>query len=84
MKLTVVAVIIVCAVIIITNRINSNALADRKAELEASVARQREVVAGMQHRYDTPFDKDFIIRLAKEKLNLVMPDVTVYHTDISQ
>ena len=83
-KLAVVAIIVVCSFMMITNRINSNELAERQAALEVEVAAQREIVASLQHRYDTPFDKDFITRLAKEKLDLVMPDVTVFHNDLAE
>ena len=83
-KLAAIAFILVCVVIIITNKINSNELAERKAELEEKVAAKTEEVGALQHRLDTPFDTDFITALAKEKLNLVMPDVTVFYNDLAK
>ena len=83
-KLAAIAFIHVCIVIIISNKINSNELAARKAELEERVALKTEEVGALQHRLDTPFDADFITMLAKEKLNLVMPDVTVFYNDLAK
>ena len=80
-KLAVVVLALVCAVVVVKNKIEINELAARQAELEAKVAAAGEAVGELQNRLDTPFDKDFIAALAKEKLNLVMPDEVIFYND---
>ena len=82
-KLAVVVLALVCAVIVVKNKLEINALAERKADLEVEVAAQEEKVGELQNRLDTPFDKEFIAALAKEKLNLVMPDEVIFYNDLS-
>ena len=82
-KLAVVVLALVCAVIVVKNKLEANALADRKAELEIKVAEAEEKVGELQNRLDTPFDREFIAALAKEKLNLVMPDEVIFYNDLS-
>ena len=83
-KLAVIVLALVCAVIVIKNKIEINALAERKSELEVRVADGEEKVGELQNRLDTPLDREFIAALAKEKLNLVMPDEVVFYNDLSE
>ena len=82
-KLAVIFLALVCAAIVVTNKVKINELAERKAELEAAVAAEEEKVGELQNRLDTPFDREFIAALAKEKLNLVMPDEVIFYNDLS-
>ena len=82
-KLAVVVLALVCAVIVVKNKLEVNALAERKAELELKVAEDEEKVGELRNRLDTPFDREFIAALAKEKLNLVMPDEVIFYNDLS-
>ena len=83
-KLAVIVLALVCAVIVVKNKIEVNSLAERKSELEAKVAADEEKVGELQNRLDTPLDREFIAALAKEKLNLVMPDEVVFYNDLSE
>ena len=84
--ITLAAVILalVCAFIVVKNKIEINSLAQRKAKLEVKVAAENEKVGELQNRLDTPFDREFIAALAKEKLNLVMPDEVIFYNDLSE
>lgn len=83
-KLAVIVLALVCAVIVVKNKIEVNSLAERKSELEVKVAADEEKVGELQNRLDTPLDREFIAALAKEKLNLVMPDEVVFYNDLSE
>lgn len=83
-KLAVVVLALVCAFIVVKNKIEINALAERKADLEVKVAAEEEKVGELQNRLDTPLDREFIAALAKEKLNLVMPDEVIFYNDLTE
>lgn len=36
----------------------------------------------LQNRLDTPFDKEYIIALAKEKLGYCLPDEIIFYNDL--
>lgn len=83
-KLAVIVLALVCLFIVVKNKIEINSLADRKSDLEIKVAAENEKVGELQNRLDTPFDREFIAALAKEKLNLVMPDEVIFYNDLSE
>lgn len=83
-KLAVVVLAVVCFVVTINNKIQSNSLAQRQSDLEAQIAEDKEKVGELQNRLDTPFDREFVAARAKEKLNLVMPDEVIFYNDYSE
>lgn len=83
-KLIAVTLALVCAVIVVKLNIEINELAERKAVIEEQVALESEKVGELQNRLDTPFSNDFVAALAKEKLNLVMPDEVIFYNDLTE
>jgi cell division protein FtsB len=50
--------------------------------LEARVKSVSESIEALQNKLDTPFDNDYIIALAKEKLNYCLPDEVIFYNDL--
>ena len=53
------------------------ALEDKVNEYEAEVEK-------LEYLIDSPVDYDYIVRIAKEKLNLYLPDEIIYNNDTNQ
>ncbi len=83
-KLAAAVLALVCTVIVVKLNIDLNELNERKALIEKQVALESEKVGELQNRLDTPFKKDFVMALAKEKLNLVMPDEVIFYNDLTE
>lgn len=83
-KLAAVVLALVCTVIVVKLNIEINELNERKAVMEKQVASESEKVGELQNRLDTPFERDFVAALAKEKLNLVMPDEVIFYNDLTE
>ena len=84
LKLAALVAFIVCAGIVLTNKLNVSELAERRATLKENVDAVAEEVDELKHRYEMPFDKDYITRTARYKLNLVMPGVIIYLNDLNE
>lgn len=55
---------------------------DRIEELEAEKAEYVESIERIKYELDLEFDDDYVIRIAKEKLNLCMPNEAVYYNGL--
>lgn len=82
-KLAALFLAIVCVVVVVKLKIEVNELAEKKAAMEIQIAQTEEKVGELQNRLNTPFDRDFVASLAKEKLNLVMPDEVIFYNDLT-
>ncbi len=52
-----------------------------KKALEEKVDEYEAEVERLEYLIDCPVDYDYIVRVAKEKLNLYLPDEIIYHND---
>ncbi len=52
-----------------------------KTVLEEKVVEYEAEVERLEYMIDCPVDYDYIVRIAKEKLNLYLPDEIIYHND---
>ena len=80
-KLTILVVICFCAVNIIRLRTEYNELKATEAELltqkEAYVEEIERLKADLEH----PMDDDYVMRIAREKLNYYLPDEIIFYND---
>ena len=61
--------------------IRYNELQREKAALEQKLDEREAEVEKLEYLIDCPVDYDYLGRVAKEKLNLYLPDVIIYHND---
>ena len=61
-----------------------NALMEEQKALEEELANYREMREELEELFNSEEDKDYIIRIAKEKLGLYFPDEEIYYNDINK
>ncbi len=64
-----------------TGLMKYNELQRERALLEQKVEKYEAEVEELEYLIDSPVDYDYIIRVAKEKLNLYLPDEIIYYND---
>ncbi|MGI6202165.1 MAG: FtsB family cell division protein [Eubacteriales bacterium] len=80
-KAAVLAFVSFCAVTIIKLQFDFNELRRQRDELQAIIEEQEEYNEGLAERLNSPFDKDYIISIAREKLGYCMPDEIIFYND---
>ncbi len=81
-----IALLAVVACILITSfslLIEYNRLSEEKQQLEESISEAEVRAAELKYELDAPMDKEYILRVARKKLGLVLPEEIIYYTDIN-
>lgn len=65
----------------VTGIMRYNELQREKDALEDKVEEYEAEIEELEYLISCPVDYDYIIRVAKEKLNLLLPDEIIYHND---
>ena len=73
---------IVGVVSIVKLQLEYNSLKVRRDALLAEIQNTGERIEMLQSSLDTPFDDDYIIKIAREKLNLRLPEEIVYYNNL--
>lgn len=76
------AMMIVGVVSIVKLQLEYNSLKVRRDALLAEIQNTGERIEMLQSSLDTPFDDDYIIKIAREKLNLRLPEEIVYYNNM--
>lgn len=61
-----------------------NDLRDQADTLRAEIAATEQNIEALQAQLDAPFDEDYVIKIAKEKLNLSLPQEIIFYNDLNQ
>ncbi len=64
-----------------TGLMKYNELQREKAVLENRAEKYEAEVEELEYLIDCPVDYNYIVRIAKEKLNLYLPDEIIYYND---
>ncbi|MBQ4065915.1 MAG: septum formation initiator family protein [Clostridia bacterium] len=80
-KLTIVVVICFCAVNIIRLRGEYNQLRDREKELLEEKEKYEDAIYQIQQDLERDMDEEYIMRIAREKLNYYLPDEIIFFND---
>ncbi len=79
------AVLIISAVTAFgTALVKYNKLQREKEVLEDKAEEYEAEAEKLEYLIDCPIDYDYIVRIAKEKLNLFLPDEIIYHNDTNK
>ena len=76
------AMMIVGVVSIVKLQLEYNSLKVRRDALIADIQNTSERIEMLQASLDTPFDDAYIIKIAREKLNLRLPEEIVYFNNL--
>jgi len=82
-KLAILVVVLVCVVSGVSFVIQYNTLQQKRDALAADIEAIEERIDEVQAALDTPFDDEYIIRIAREKLNLRLPEEVVFYNDLT-
>ena len=80
-KLTILVVICFCAVNIIRLRNDLNNLKDQEQQYNEQKVKYEEEIHRLKEEYNHPMDDEYIMRIAREKLNYYLPDEIVFFND---
>ena len=75
--------IITAVAIFVTGVIRYTELQREKEAYEQKVEEYEAEIEELEYLLGSPMDREYIIRIAKEKLNLYLPDEIIYHNDSS-
>ena len=76
------AMMIVGVVSIVKLQLEYNSLQVRRDALLAEIQNTGERMEMLQSSLDMPFDDEYIIKIAREKLNLRLPEEIVYYNNL--
>ena len=57
-------------------------LTTQQDELNARIEAVNDSIEALQNKLDTPFDKEYVISLAKNKLGYCLPDEIIFYNDL--
>lgn len=73
-----------CVITIVTLQMQYNTLQTQKQELTEELSVIANRIEELQNALNTPFDDDYIIKIAREKLNLRLPEEIVFYNDLTK
>lgn len=63
-------------------QIKYNELGAEQANLNSRIEAVNESIEALQNKLDTPFDEEYVIALAKEKLGYCLPEEIIFYNDL--
>ena len=73
--------VIVSLIMFVTGVMKYNKFQREKAVLESQKVTLKDEIDRLRYDLDCPMDYDYIVRVAREKLGLHLPDETIYYND---
>ena len=81
-KLAVFAAAVFAVITLVRLQLKYNDYKDQKAQLEVEVAELQDRYDELQEVADAEPDRDYIVEVAKEKLNLRLPEEVIFYNDL--
>lgn len=76
--------IVFCTVTIIKMQFEFNNLKEDKAKVEEQIKNYELKIDELQARLEEDFDTEYIMRIAREKLNFRLPEEVIFYNDLSK
>ena len=76
--------ILFCAVTIIQMQFEFNSLKEEKDKIEAEIKKYELKIDELEARLEEDFDTEYIMRIAREKLNFRLPEEIIFYNDLSK
>lgn len=74
--------VVFCIVAIVTLQLEYNRLRIKRDALMDEISQAEERVNSLEEALDAPFDDDYVIKVAREKLNYRLPEEIVFYNDL--
>ena len=84
LKLLLGILVIAALVMFVTGMIKYGQLSRESERLEQEAEAYRAEIEEIEYLIDSPVDYEYIIRIARERLGMYLPDEIVYHNDINE
>ena len=84
LKLLLGILVIAALVMFVTGMIKYGQLSQESKRLEQEAEAYRAEIEEIEYLIDSPVDYEYIIRIARERLGMYLPDERVYHNDINE
>ena len=81
LRLAIAALLIASITVFVTGLMKYSELRKEKEALEQKVEQYENEVEYLEYLLDCPVDYDYIVRMAREKLGLHLPDEIIYHNE---
>ena len=81
LKVAILLFAVLCIATVVRLQLKTNDLKSDAAELQTRIDAEEEKVRELRSKLDAPFDEDYVIGLAKEKLHLRLPDEVIFYND---
>jgi len=72
-----------CCVTILSLQFEYNRLKEERDQLREQIAQSEERIENLQSTLSQPFDEEYIIKYAREKLNYRLPEEIVFYNDLN-
>ena len=83
LRLTLALLVVTSIAVFVTGLMKYDELERRREELEGRVEEIEYEIDYLEYLIDRPIDYDYIVRVAREKLGLHLPDEVVYYNDVN-
>lgn len=75
--------IVFSIIMIVQLQLQFNELKRERDELQQSIDDYEESIAELEYRLALPFDRQYIIKVARDKLNYHLPEEILFYNDLS-
>ncbi|MBO7148690.1 MAG: hypothetical protein J6V93_02430 [Clostridia bacterium] len=83
-KLAIAVVVLFCIVRNIGFGIEYSNQMSQQSEIQGKIDYYSERVEELENKLEAPFDDEYIISVAKEKLNYCLPEEIIFYNDLEQ
>ena len=77
-------VAVFCIMTLLSSNAERDELRAKQEKLEEVIAGYNEEILSLENDLEAPFDDAYVMKVARKKLNMRMPDEIVYYTNISE
>ncbi len=76
--------VVFCTVTIIRMQFEFNELKENKEQVEEQIKNYQLKIDELEAQLDEQFNTDYIMRVARDKLNYRLPDEIIFYNDLSK
>ncbi len=81
-KLAILLAFLFMIITLVSVQIRYNTLEEEREKLNERIDDVQGSIDELQNKLNTPFDEEYIIELAKEKLGYCLPDEIIFYNDL--
>ncbi len=76
--------VVFCVVGIVSSQVEYSDLKNEQAKVKEKIEYYTERVDELENKLEAPFDEEYIVKVAKEKLNFCLPEEIIFYNDLEQ